>query len=97
MILLQSGRSQSTKLVSRVSLNLMPSPLQEAISLASGQSQAYHGANSCRDDSANKRKRSAYDPNAYCQLHEQWGHWTDDCTVVEAQLEAMKSQYQAHK
>jgi hypothetical protein len=64
---------------------------------SSGRSQAYHGADSCRDDSANKRKRSAYDPNAYCQLHEQWGHWTDDCTVVKAQLEAMKSQYQAHK
>jgi hypothetical protein len=64
---------------------------------SSGRSQAYHGGDSRHDDSANKRKRSAYDPNAYCQLHEQWGHWTDDCTVVKAQLEAMKSQYQAHK
>jgi hypothetical protein len=33
MIWLQSGRSQNTKLVSRVSLKLMPSPLREAISL----------------------------------------------------------------
>jgi hypothetical protein len=64
---------------------------------SSGRSQAYHGGKSRRDDSPNKHKRSAYDPNAYCQLHEQWGHWTDDCTVVKAQLEAMKSQYQAHK
>ena len=61
-------------------------------SQSSGRSQAYHGGDSCHDDSSNKRKRDvAYDPNAYCQLHEEWGHWTDDC------LDAMKSQYQAHK
>jgi hypothetical protein len=28
---------------------------------------------------------------------EQWGHWADDCTVVKAQLEVMKLQYQVHK
>jgi hypothetical protein len=38
-------------------------------SQSSGQSQAYHGGDSHHDDSLNKRKRSAYDPNAYCQLH----------------------------
>jgi hypothetical protein len=66
-------------------------------SQSSGRSQVYHGGDSRNDDSYNKRKRSAFDPNAYCQLHEQWGHWTDDCIVVKTQLDAMKSQYQAHK
>jgi hypothetical protein len=38
-------------------------------SQTSGRSQAYHGGDSRRDGSLNKHKRSAYDPNAYCQLH----------------------------
>ena len=61
--------------------------------IASARSQA-HCIDGRNDDS--KRKRS-FDPNAWCQLHEKIGHWTDDCEVVKAQIAAIEGQYQAHK
>jgi hypothetical protein len=60
---------------------------------ASGRSQTHHSEGQS-DDSKHKR---AFDPNAWCQLHEKVGHWTDDCDVVKVQITAMKGAYQAHK
>ena len=43
----------------------------------------------------NNRKRK-YDPNAYCKYHKRYGHFTDKCEVVLAQIAAMQGAYDAH-
>ena len=60
---------------------------------SAGSQQARH-SDGRNGDSNCKRP---FDPNAWCQLHKKYGHWTDDCKVVQEQIEAMQAQYQAHK